>query len=660
MRIIQVKTENFMALVGEQTVPLSDLGLVHISGINHDDPGCNSNGAGKTTILEAITWCLFGEGLPRPSGNSEQGARADEVLNDQLKKQCRVVVQLADDDAVYTVYRWRKWKNGQKNRASNGAVLEIDGVPLETLDIDEVNRLIVTRIGITYDIWCRGVIFGQESSFNFCETTSLKRNEILTTILGIGEIDSWIKKCRDERSRYKVEAAEISGKLDVTRNVLDRLEQSDPSLKVAEWDTTQQRRQQEAYELLQRVEQEGLSLKQQLDQFGQFSELPPVNVEDNELVFKQLVDQKQNEHLAVYGELAQQKKTLALLEKEIDSIKRLQVGAVCPTCYQAITGEHQANCLAQAQFKQTAASAWVLKSQAVLDQVEKDLSSARYQLDGARRAKLAYMDALKKWEQRKLIFDHEKSQLEQKMTTTRTEWARYVEVIDKLKHEVNPYYKLAKDHVAQKEQALAELNGYEEKAAYLENQLNLCNWWDREFPRFKTWIFDSIVDTLTAEANKWLRVMSGGVLWVQISTQVQRNKKTVDELAVKIFRWNPDGSITSRPYRLWCGGEKRRVALAVDFGLSRLLSGRAAKPYHFLAIDEIDKHLDDKGREGLRTVLDALKDEKESVLIITHDPEFRASFDHEFVVEKKNSCSTIRGWIDEKNQTTTVEKTAMV
>ena len=135
--------------------------------------------------------------------------------------------------------------------------------------------------------------------------------------------------------------------------------------------------------------------------------------------------------------------------------------------------------------------------------------------------------------------------------------------------------------------------------------------------------------------------MSRGVIWVQITTTKLVQKQLKDELDVVIYRWNPDGSITSRPYRIWSGGEKRRVALAVDLGLSRLMAQRASKPYKFLALDEIDRHLDDKGREGLREVLDELRAEKDTLVTITLDPTFRASFDRELVVTKENGQASI-------------------
>jgi predicted RNA-binding protein with RPS1 domain len=51
VKLISVTIEGFQGFVSKVELDLDGLGLVHIAGINEDDPGSNSNGAAKTTIL---------------------------------------------------------------------------------------------------------------------------------------------------------------------------------------------------------------------------------------------------------------------------------------------------------------------------------------------------------------------------------------------------------------------------------------------------------------------------------------------------------------------------------------------------------------------------------------------------------------------------------
>lgn len=642
MRLLQLTTENFMSLQGVQALNLQDVGLAHICGLNEDDPGNDSNASGKTTILEALTWGLFGEGLPRAEGNSEQGVRADEVLNDKLKKQCRVIVHLEDEDHnQYAVFRWRKWKENGKGRASNGATLEVNGRPTEALDIDETNQLITEKIGITREIWCRGVIFGQESKFNFCEATASRRSEILTTIEGIQKIDDWIRKCRDERVFINREITEVGGRVAVSKMTLERVLAQDPSSKIESWEQQRQARLQAARSQLMGVEQRGHGLKAQLDKHGVFNEVPPPQIQDFEKSYQAELDQKQNDHTQKFAEFSQLQSGLFKIDQEINSIETLQPGSQCPTCFQVITIEHQNNCLGVAKTKKIKIADKLKYSQVELQVHEKDLAQAKYRLQEVRQAKEAYRQRIQAYEYRKLKFENEKDRIEQELKFARQEWNDLTAEIIRIANETNPFQQLAAEHQAQTIQIQSDIEHYEQRIKELQLNLGVCNWWDVEFPKLKLWIFDSIVDTLAAEANRWLNIMTGGVIWVQITTEVKKKKKTQDEIGVQIYRWNPDGTITTRPYRIWSGGEKRRVALAVDFGLSQLMAHRASKSYRFLSVDEIDRHLDQKGREGLRAVLDEMRSEKETCLVITHDPEFQASFDREIKVRKKNSASVI-------------------
>lgn len=58
-----------------------------------------SNGTGKSTIMEALSWCQFGECL-RSDMNS------DDVINEVTGKKCRVSVQFTNG---YTIERFRKY-----------------------------------------------------------------------------------------------------------------------------------------------------------------------------------------------------------------------------------------------------------------------------------------------------------------------------------------------------------------------------------------------------------------------------------------------------------------------------------------------------------------------------------------------------------------------
>lgn len=101
MDITNLSIRNFLT-VGHAEIQLDQRGLVLIQGENTDDTSAASNGAGKSSIVDAICWALYGTTAREVSG--------DDVVNTTAKKDCGVEVTLDDDGKVYRVTRYRKDK----------------------------------------------------------------------------------------------------------------------------------------------------------------------------------------------------------------------------------------------------------------------------------------------------------------------------------------------------------------------------------------------------------------------------------------------------------------------------------------------------------------------------------------------------------------------
>jgi DNA repair exonuclease SbcCD ATPase subunit len=648
MRLQFIDIENFMSFLGHTHIGLEHLGLVHISGLN---------GAGKTTLYEALTWCFFGEGLPRPAGNSTQGIRAAEVLNDSLGKQCRVDVGVYDEEKKVSlvVGRWRKWNPAKssksielrglvkdKSRQSNGQRLRVADQVIETLDESETNRLIGQHLGITWDIWCRGVIFGQESTFNFCESTSLKRQNILTTVRGLEMLDDWKDRCRTEKNQLGIELAELGGRQVLLTQTLEATEKEDPKRYVDEWERQRRVKLTELKKRQEELTKDAQTYKQKIKEMGEeYSESAPVGGAD-EGPLNRIKKQIEDAQKAVSVAFANQQvvnSAISVKSRDIQKIEQMRPGVQCPSCLNFITDKHKGDCLLPLQAERIQLQQRAVLAAGELKQQESILEGLKAQ---QRELEIIWqndLEANRAWERRVQDWERQRQQLDHNVQMARQQWRQFKTQIQDCSSVENP-------HIQAVDRWKEKLNKLREDQQNLEvehscaiKKLEICKWWDKEFPRLKTWIFDDMVGALSAEANRWLKIMSGGTVWVQVVTQVQKGKTIKDDLEVFIFRWNPDGSITKRPYRLWSGGEKRGIALSVDLGLSSLMASRASKHYKFLGLDEVDRHLDGPGRERLRAVLEDLKRERETCLIVTHDPEFKASFDKHFFVRKENGQS---------------------
>lgn len=640
MRILGLELENFMTYRGVHALDLADLGLVQVSGANQDDPGNNDNGAGKSTILEALTWGLFGEGLPRRQGASDRGVHADEVIPDLLKGQTRVSVYLFDEaeDREIAIVRWRKYKEPDKKRSS-GLTIRENGQHTTYLDVSEGNRHVRRALGLDREIWVRSVIFGQESTFNFCEAPPKARADILTTVMGLEAVDRWLGRCRDERKRLKPELAREEGALSQIVGLVEQVRSEDPQAKIQTWEDNRETLVAAESKKRDVIAGEGLALRQRLAALPKLEEPTPPRGNLDPAVLES-VGAAETEMYRLRAEIGSANMEIERVRRDLFQIRELRTGATCPTCQQPISAAHKAACEAAAAARVQAAGQERTRLQAAQTQAQARYSkaaearaAAEQQLKEARSGYQVACDSYRMSQTARMSLEHD-------LKMARGRWQVADERIRELQDQPNPFLELQAEWDARLEGLQAEEQALASKVAELRGQLDVLDWWDLEFPRFKTWIFDAVVDVLAAEANRWIKVMSGGVCWIQISTQRATGKGQMrDEIDVQLNRWNPDGSIVSRPYRVWSGGEKRRVALAVDLGLSRLMARRASKPYRFLALDEVDRHLDAKGREGLKLVLEELRKERDTVLVITHDDELRASFDRSIMVCKSGGQS---------------------
>lgn len=102
IKITKLTLRNFLSTGNvTQALKLDDAGLTLVLGSNTDaNGGTTRNGAGKTTILQAISYALFGKPLTR--------VRIPNLVNNINNKGMMVTIEFARDDKTYRVERGQK------------------------------------------------------------------------------------------------------------------------------------------------------------------------------------------------------------------------------------------------------------------------------------------------------------------------------------------------------------------------------------------------------------------------------------------------------------------------------------------------------------------------------------------------------------------------
>lgn len=170
MNLIGIKIWNFLS-IGHVERDLAGQGLVVLVGENQDDPATDSNGSGKSSLPEAIVWCLYGRTM--------RGIKTDAVINRQIGKGCRVELDLTVEQGRLQIRRCRKDQNVVNDKGEkepNQFRIWLNGKDVSSNDPKVTQPTLVGLLGMNYDQFTRLVIIGQgfDNKFSTMSDRELK------------------------------------------------------------------------------------------------------------------------------------------------------------------------------------------------------------------------------------------------------------------------------------------------------------------------------------------------------------------------------------------------------------------------------------------------------------------------------------------------------
>lgn len=338
---------------------------------------------------------------------------------------------------------------------------------------------------------------------------------------------------------------------------------------------------------------------------------------------------------------------------------------VCPTCGQQLTEEHQAELVSeleqeietrrgqyranrdsilelQAKIAETDDERSVLEAQLAerpaLEKRAGELETALNHADQAARRVVELEGKLTRWSQdlkqdRKRRQELE-SQVEESERRLRAASLSQADV-DQLRLEK----RMADERVGGARQKLAALESFErqrterlEERERLVVDLGLYQDLGEAFSKrgVPAMIIETAVPELERSANELLGRMTDGRMHVRVETQREIKTGELREALDIII----SDELGSRPYELYSGGEAFRINFAIRIALSRLLARRAGAKLRSLFIDEGFGTQDARGREHLIAAINAIQDDFDRILVITHIDELKEAFPARIEVTK--------------------------
>ena len=173
--IKSVSIKNFFSYGPQETViDLSGNGITNISG---------KNGVGKSTIIEAMLFALYGK--------TRQEKVAD-VVNRKIGKDCKVSVEfVGDDDEVYKVLRYRAHTTHKDK-----VYLFKGDKDISCKNIADTNEEIVEYFGMPYVAFVNSTVFSSEFYADFFKANNTDRLTIFENILSLKEISYFYEETK--------------------------------------------------------------------------------------------------------------------------------------------------------------------------------------------------------------------------------------------------------------------------------------------------------------------------------------------------------------------------------------------------------------------------------------------------------------------------------
>ena len=268
------------------------------------------NGAGKSTMLDALTFSLFGK--------SFRGINLTQLTNSINEKECEVEITFDIGSESYRVFRGMKPKKFEIYK--NGNLLDQDAKARDYQRILEEQIL-----KMSYKSFCQVVILGSSNYVPFMQLSAADRRLVVENLLDIDVFSVMNTLVRARLQMTKEYVKDIDTKIEIAKSKVDEKQKLIDTLKKRSSDSVDKYQQEiedtrkQIDELQSEVEEQQIALEKLLSEIEDRDEVPK-SVIKMESLEKQLQTKIKN------------------IEK---SAKFYEENDTCPSCKQDIEHHHK-------------------------------------------------------------------------------------------------------------------------------------------------------------------------------------------------------------------------------------------------------------------------------------------------------------------------------
>jgi DNA repair exonuclease SbcCD ATPase subunit len=642
MDIKSLSIKNFLT-IGEAKLELDNRGLLLIQGENLDDPSAKSNGAGKSSIVDALFWVLYGE--------TARGVSGDDVINDTAGKDCHVSVIIEDGPHVYEIAR------GRKSKEIKNALIAKQQTPLGWNDLSkgtdkETQKVVDKIVGSSKEVFAAAVYAGQEKMPDLPGMTDKNLKALIEESAGVEILTEAYAEARKRalaaESTEKIARSERDNAIAAVSAAGDEVKSAEEQKALFE----SQRKDRAKLELAKvppiqaQVKEVETKIAAHASEVDLANEIDALQTKlDDQKAEQRLMDDhnravsaKEREIATTTVTLVAGKKRLELQQKGLTEVESL-IGKPCGECGKSYC-EHDLEAAKAARVKNIA------ETKGELVPVAKSLRERQEELKALQEAATKFkasMTDVSEVARKSTLLNNALNEIR----TLKRQQSTLGAQIDALKAAATAHLKAenpwAKVEAAAREKRQKAENRLGDAQAALDKAVEAVELAAAVVKVYgpagvRAHILDTVTPILNEQTSDYLGILADGNIHATWNTLAKTAKGELKEK----FNIDVTNDKGAKSFAGLSGGEKRKARLAASMALQDMVATRATKPINLWIGDEIDHALDEAGLERLMSVLERKARERGTVLVISHNS-LADWVDNIITVEKEGGVSKVSG-----------------
>lgn len=579
----------FLSWGKEQTISLYNQGMVLVEGKNLDEPNAESNMAGKSSILDAITWCFFGKTL--------RNLKHDSVVNRFHRRNCFVTTFFHKGDVLYRATRYRrhaKYRNRLLLWRGERPISFRKGSDKRT------QAKLESILGFDFQSFTHTAIFGGPRPFALL--TDAEQKKILESFLHFEKFEIALRRTKellsetiDRRNDHERRTLQLRGDIQEIRGRLGSLTRAD---QVGRRESERERTKiKQRLKKLSRLYPER-ALRKASEKAGREVEVAGEKVE---ILVTSLAKAGAKKRLL--------RQRLESLKKTIANRKLGKIGKPCPVCRRPFDLKTTVKYVGHLISERRGVRSELKQQKKRLRKLERRLLYARKVLKRVHKIEAEIHT-------RRQISESSRRELEIQLgkfsAGAPTPFAEEIRKLS-LKYSRGVSKLLVKQ--------------FEQKS--LDQRIKDLQFWVQGFGNqgVKALVVRESLPAMNRKLKEYARKIFGGTVEMRFEP-TKRNKSGEDR---ELFHLKYKSRFGSSSYIGESSGGRRRVDIAVLLVFSWL-----SNACNLLLVDELLDGLDSSGRESILNILSSLRG---TVLVITHEKEMKAKFRKVWTVVKRKGIS---------------------